>query len=72
MTEKGRPFPGTSPNDAGPYTAAEWRLIFQALTGSKTRRTTSGVLLGAGDGSLESLLVEETAPPSLAVVVRDG
>lgn len=72
MTEKGFPFSGTSPNDAGPYTAAEWALIWQAITGSKTRRTTSGVFLGQGDGSLESLLVEETSPVSLAVVVREG
>lgn len=58
--------------DAGPYDSEYFALIQQAHLGSYTRRTTASVLLGTGNGSQESLLVEETSPQSLGVTVREG
>lgn len=58
--------------DAGPYDAEYFALIQQAHLGSYTRRTTASVLLGVGNGTQESLLVEETSPQSLGVTVREG
>lgn len=65
------PYDGTG-NDAGPYDAEYFALIQQAHLGSYTRRTTAGVLLGVGNGTQESLNVEETSPQSLGVLVREG
>lgn len=65
------PYDGTG-NDAGAYDAEYFGLIQQAHLGSYTRRTTASVLLGTGNGSQESLLVEETSPQSLGVTVREG
>lgn len=58
--------------DAGPYDADYFALIQQAHLGAYTRRTTAGVLLGVGNGTQESLLVEETSPQSMGVLVREG
>lgn len=65
------PYDGTG-NDAGPYDADYFALIQQAHLGAYTRRTTAGVLLGVGNGTQESLNVEETSPQSLGVLVREG
>lgn len=65
------PYDGVG-NDAGPYDADYFSLIQQAHLGVYTRRTTAGVLLGVGNGTQESLLVEETPPQSLGVLVREG
>lgn len=68
-----RSFPYDSTGgDAGPYDAEYFALIQQAHLGSYTRRTTASVLLGVGNGTQESLLVEETSPQSLGVTVREG
>ncbi len=58
--------------DAGPYDSDFFAQIQQAMLGAYTRRTTAGVLLGVGNGSQESLNVEQTSPVSLAVLVREG
>lgn len=65
------PYDGTG-NDAGAYDADYFALIQQAHLGAYTRRTTAGVLLGVGNGTQESLLVEETSPQSMGVLVREG
>lgn len=65
------PYDGVG-NDAGAYDADYFALIQQAHLGAYTRRTTAGVLLGVGNGTQESLLVEETSPQSLGVLVREG
>lgn len=65
------PYDGTG-NDAGPYDADYFAQIQQAFLGAYTRRATAGVMLGVGNGTQESLNVEETSPQSLGVLVREG
>lgn len=66
------PYDGAVGGDSGPYSADYFALIMQAMLGNYTRRTTSGVILGVGNGTQESLNVEQTSPTSLGVLVREG
>lgn len=71
MTQYAFPFSGTSPGQAGPYSAELFRLYIKTLfTGLNFAN--SGVLLGSGDGVDPPLTVKQTAPASAQVSVTPG
>lgn len=71
LTEFAFPFSGTSPGQAGPYSAELFRLYIESLfTG--LNRANAGVLLLSGDGVDEPLTVKQTAPASAQVQITPG
>lgn len=72
MTVKMYPIDGKALPDAGAYSSTQWALVWQSMMSNYERRTTAGVYYGTGNGTKEALLVEQTSPTSLGVVVRRG
>lgn len=71
MVESSFPFSGTSPGDAGPYSASFFSEVMRALLGQDLYPDAS-VDVNSGDGTNAALNVEETAPASAQVRIREG
>lgn len=71
MAEQSFPFSGTTPGDAGPYSASFFADVMRAVIGQDLRANAS-VNLRSGDGTNEPLEVTETSPNSAQVRVRVG
>lgn len=71
MTQRGFPWSGAAPGDAGPYTADLFSTVLRGLFNT-VNNPDSGVLLNTGVGGNEALIVEATSPASANVAVRPG
>lgn len=72
MSETSRPWQGTSPGDAGPYSAAHWQTIWQNIIGWGGLRANVGVFLGSGTQPNEGLRVQAQNPASTSIDVLTG
>ena len=72
MAETSRPWTGTSPGDAGAYSAAQWQALHQNLIGLGASRPNVGVLLGTGTQPTEPLRVQAQGTPSTSVDILAG
>lgn len=68
MAESSRPFQGTSPGDAGPYSAQQWQTTWSNIVGFGASEPNRGVLLG----TLDDLEVLATSPVSNQIEVSPG
>lgn len=72
MAESSRPWAGTTPGDAGPYTDAQWRALYQAIVGWGGNRANSGVFLMSGTQPNDGLKVQAQSPATTSVDVLIG
>lgn len=72
MTETSRPWQGTSPGDAGPYSAANWNQLYQYIIGLGGLRANVGVFLGSGTPPNEGLRVQAQNPVSASIDILSG
>lgn len=72
MTETTRPWAGTTPGDAGPYTDAQWRQLYQHVIGWGGLRANVGPLLGSGAQPNEGLRVQAQSPATTAIDILAG
>lgn len=71
MTEQSFPFSGTTPGDAGPYSALRFANLLRAVLGQGTRPDAL-IDFYSGDGVNPALEVTQTSPASTQVRVREG
>ena len=71
MVEQSFPFSGTTPGDAGPYTAEFFAFMVRALLGQDLTADAS-IIRQSGDGINPPLQIIETVPASAAVTTRAG
>jgi len=72
MTERSIVWQGTTPGDAGPYSAYDWQLLQQYLIPFAGMRANVGPFQGSGTQPDEGLRVEATSPATTQVSVLPG
>ena len=72
MAETSRPWNGTTVGDAGPYSDANWQVLYQHIIGVGGLRANVGVFLGSGAQPFEGLRVQAQSPASASVDVLSG
>lgn len=72
MSETSRPWQGTSPGDAGAYSAANWQQLYTSIIGFGAARSNVGVLLGSGSQPNAPLKVQAQSPATTSVDVLAG
>lgn len=72
MSETSRPFNGTSPGDAGPYSAAQWQQLYQYVIGLGASRANVGPFLGSGTQPNDGLKVQAKSVPTTSIDVLIG
>lgn len=72
MTEISRPWQSTTPGDAGPYTAAQWQMLYQSIIGLGASRANVGVFLGSGTQPNDGLKVQAKSVPTTSIDVLAG
>lgn len=72
MVENSAPFNGTSPGDAGAYSASDWTAIWLDIITRRLNSDLGGVLRDTGDGTNPPLQVSESSPQAKSVTVRIG
>lgn len=72
MAQISRPWQGTSPGDAGPYSAADWNQLYEYVLGVGAARPNVGVILGSGTQPTDALKVQAKSAPTTAIDVLAG
>lgn len=72
MTERSIIWQGTTPGDAGPYSAYDWQLLQQYIVPFAGMRVNVGPFQGSGTQPDEGLRVEATNPTTTQVSVLPG
>lgn len=75
MTQTSMPWTGTTPGDAGPYSAANWTRIWRNIIGVGSGAGAagdSGVLWGSGNAPDAGLSVTQNSPTGQSVIVTAG
>lgn len=72
MAETSRPWQGTSPGDAGPYSAASWNQLYEYVLGVGAARSNVGLILGSGTQPADALKVQAKSAPTTAIDVLAG
>lgn len=72
MSETSRPFNGTSPGDAGPYSAQQWQQLYQYVLGLGASRPNVGPFLGSGTQPNDGLKVQAQGTPTTSIDVLIG
>ena len=73
MTEYNAFWDGTTTGKAGPYSSAQFAaFVMDLLATAASGRANAGVITGRGNGTDDPLDVQETAPASKNVLVKEG
>lgn len=72
MAESSRPWSGTSPGDAGPYSSQQWQKLYQAIIGLGGSRANVGPFLGSGSQPNDGLRVQAQGPATTSIDVLAG
>lgn len=72
MAQTSRPWQGTSPGDAGPYSAQQWQILYENIIGLGASRSNVGILLGTGQQPTDPLRVQAQSPATTAIDVMPG
>jgi len=72
MSETSRPWQGTSPGDAGSYSAQNWNQLYEAVIGVGASRANVGVFLGSGVQPNDGLKVQAKSVPTTSIDVLAG
>jgi hypothetical protein len=72
MSQTSRPWAGTSPGDAGSYSAQQWQQLYQSIVGLGASRPNVGPLLGSGTQPDDGLKVQAQSPATTSVDVLAG
>lgn len=72
MTERSRPWNGTTVGDSGPYSDANWQEIWRNTLGVGGLRSNVGVFLGTGTQPNEGLRVQAQSPTTSSIDVLQG
>ena len=72
MSETSRPWQGTSPGDAGPYSSQNWNQLYEFVLGWGTSRANVGPMLSSGTQPNDGLKVQAKSVPTTSIDVLAG
>lgn len=72
MSQTSRPWQGTSPGDAGAYSAQNWNQLYQYIIGVGASRANVGPMLGSGTQPNDGLRVQAKGTPTTSIDVLPG